>query len=400
MRFGNVRIAAIKRCTSVPTAFGECADRADCAPTMQKLTSLTVLRAVAATTVIFFHIMSPTAHTFGEFGVDIFFVISGFVIALVLDNPKLTTQRFLADRIARIVPLYWVLTFGVFIGALTAPALFNSTTADFGNLLKSLFFIPYRKESGNIFPMLFVGWTLNYEMLFYAVTAVSLILVRRHRLLFTSALLFAIFCAAKASHSHGVFGAFYTNPRLFEFPLGFLAYQLWKFGVRINLPLAGCMAVAAYAWMAYINWHDLSNAPLLYYGLPAFVLIVCTLSLEPVMGSGWMTRAAIFIGNASYAIYLSHPYCVEAARKLLPDAIDGVDATGPLGVALTMIVATAMGAALYQFVDWPLHRHARRLLHAVPTIRLRRSPFAGAGHTVTAAQQEPADDLPVNEDAN
>jgi exopolysaccharide production protein ExoZ len=367
---------------------------------MQKLKSLTVLRAVAAITVIFFHIMSPTGHTFGEFGVDIFFVISGFVIALVLDNPELTTQRFLADRIARIVPLYWVLTFGVFVGALTAPALLNSTTADFGNLLKSLFFIPYRKESGQIFPMLFVGWTLNYEMLFYAVTAVSLVVMRRHRLLLTSALLVAIFCTAKASGSHGVFAAFYTNQRMFEFPLGFLAYQLWKFGVGIKLPLAGCVAVAAYGWMAYINWHDLSDAPLLYYGLPAFVLITSTLNLEPAMGSGPLTRAAIFIGNASYAIYLSHPYCVEAARKLLPDAIGGFDATAPLGVVLTMIVATAMGAALYRFVDWPLHRHTRRLLHAVPAIRLRKARVAGASHAGTAAQQEPADDLPVSEDAN
>ncbi|WP_042262303.1 acyltransferase family protein [Paraburkholderia heleia] len=367
---------------------------------MQKLKSLTVLRAVAAITVIFFHIMSPTGHTFGEFGVDIFFVISGFVIALVLDNPALTAQRFLADRIARIVPLYWVLTFGVFVGALIAPELLNSTTADLGNLLKSLFFIPYRKESGQIFPMLFVGWTLNYEMLFYVVTAVSLMLVRRHRLVLTSALILAIFCAAKASHSDGVFAAFYMNQRMFEFPLGFLAYQTWKSGVRIKLPLAGCVAAAAYAWMAYINWHDLSDAPLLYYGLPAFVLIGSTLSLEPAMGSGSLTRAAIFIGNASYAIYLSHPYCVEAARKLLPDAIEGFDATAPLGVALTMIVATAMGAALYQFVDWPLHGHARRLLHAVPAIRLRGSRTAGANDTGKDAQEEPAGDLPVNEDAN
>jgi len=367
---------------------------------MQKLQSLTVLRAVAATTVIFFHIMSPTAHTFGEFGVDIFFVISGFVIALVLDNPKLTTQRFLADRIARIVPLYWVLTLSVFVGALIAPELLNSTTADFVNLLKSLFFIPYRKESGQIFPMLFVGWTLNYEMLFYVVTAVSLMLLRRHRLLFTSALILAIFCTAKAWNSRDVFTAFYSNQRLFEFPLGFMAYQLWKFGIPIKPPLAGCMAVAAYGWMAYINWHDLSNAPLLYYGLPAFVLIGSTLNLESAMGSGPLTRAAIFIGNASYAIYLSHPYCVEAARKLLPDAIEGFDPTAPLGVVLTMIVATAMGAALYQFVDWPLHRHARRLLHAVPDIRLRRSRTAGASDTDTGAQEEPAGDLPVNEDAN
>jgi exopolysaccharide production protein ExoZ len=74
--------------------------------------------------------MTPTGHTFGAFGVDIFFVLSDFVIALVLDNPQLSAQRFLADRIARIVPLYWVLTFGVFAGTLIAPSLFNSTTAN------------------------------------------------------------------------------------------------------------------------------------------------------------------------------------------------------------------------------------------------------------------------------
>ncbi|SDB82423.1 acyltransferase family protein [Paraburkholderia lycopersici] len=365
---------------------------------MQKLQSLTVLRAVAAATVVFFHVMTPTGHTFGEFGVDIFFVISGFVIALVTDNPALTARRFLADRIARLVPLYWLLTLGVFAGALAAPDLFNSTTANFGNLLKSLLFIPYRKESGQIFPMLFVGWTLNYEMLFYAVTAVSMALMRRRRLLLASALIFVIFCAAKASGSHGVMADFYSNQRVLEFPLGFLIYRLWNFGIRINPLLAGGMAASAYTWMAYVNWHGLSHAPLLYYGAPAFLLIVSSLSLESAMDAGLLTRTAIFVGNASYAIYLSHPYCVEAARKLLPNAIDDFHPAAPVGVAVIIVVATAMGGALYQFVDWPMYRRARRLLQSAPAVRSRESGMAGSNPTRLAVDEEPAGDVPANRD--
>jgi acyltransferase-like protein len=84
-----------------------------------------VLRAIAVTTVVLFHILAPTGHTFGEFGVDIFFVLSGFVIALMLDSSDLTVRRFIADRIARIVPLYWPLTFSVFASTLIAPSMFR-----------------------------------------------------------------------------------------------------------------------------------------------------------------------------------------------------------------------------------------------------------------------------------
>ncbi|CAB3776047.1 hypothetical protein LMG28688_00155 [Paraburkholderia caffeinitolerans] len=366
---------------------------------MKKLESISVLRAIAATTVIYFHIMAPTGHTFGEFGVDIFFVISGFVIALVLDSPKMTTRRFLTDRIARIVPLYWLLTFAVFGSALIAPSLFNSTTANFESLLKSLLFIPYRKESGAIFPMLFVGWTLNYEMLFYAVTVISLMLTRRHRLPFVAALIFAIFCASTAWRTHSAIAEFYSDPRIFEFPLGFVIYRLWKFGLPNQPVLAIGISVAAFVWMAYVNWHGVSHYMLLYYGIPACLMVACSLSLESAMGSGLSTRAAIFVGNASYAVYLSHPYCVEAARKLLPKAIPGFEATAPLGVVVIIVMATAVGGALYVLVDKPLHARARRLLQSVPAISLRRSANAGLNRTRVSADEEAPRNVPVKHDA-
>lgn len=335
---------------------------------MNKQHSLTILRAIAATNVIFFHVMSPTGRAFGEFGVDIFFVLSGFVIALVMDSRGMTAGRFLSDRIARIVPLYWLLTFAVFAGTLVAPALFNSTTADFGNLLKSLFFIPYRKDSGRIFPMLFVGWTLNYEMMFYLISTLSLVLLRRYRLLFISAAILAIYAGAKLFAPNSAIGEFYSYERMFEFPLGFVAYLLWRQGIRMKPFVAAVIVVVAYAWMAFMQWTGQAGPQLLYFGAPSFLIVASSLSLESAVGTSVASRVAILVGNASYATYLSHPYCVEAARKLLPKIVHGFDVTSPVGATLVIVGATAVGCLLYWFADRPLHKGARVLLNGRFTI--------------------------------
>ena len=114
---------------------------------------------MTATTVVVHHVLIQDGRVFGEFRVDVFFVLSGFVIAFALGSGTVGVRDFVVNRLVRIVPLYWLATLLVFFGALLRPDLFNSTTADVSELLKSLFFIPYRKESGHIFPMLFVGWT-------------------------------------------------------------------------------------------------------------------------------------------------------------------------------------------------------------------------------------------------
>src|SRR5262249_38742430 len=155
---------------------------------------------------------------------------------------------------------------------------------------------------------------------------------------------------------------FYSYQRIFEFPLGFVAYRMWKHGVRIRPMLAAVIAIAAYAWMSYVNWNALSDANLLSFGIPAFLVVACCLNLESSIGSGPLTGLAILIGDASYAIYLSHPYCVEAARRLMTGDSMGVSPTGPLGVTAIIIVATGVGIALYWYVDRPLHKNARRLL--------------------------------------
>ena len=137
----------------------------------RSIQSVQALRALAALLVVFEHVDMAKV---GAFGVDIFFVISGFVIAYVSRTD--TPARFMLKRLFRIIPLYWSATVLVFLVACLAPWALKSTTNDLGDLIKSLLFIPYMKDSGAVQPVLFLGWTLNYEMFFYAIFAVSMVI--------------------------------------------------------------------------------------------------------------------------------------------------------------------------------------------------------------------------------
>jgi peptidoglycan/LPS O-acetylase OafA/YrhL len=300
---------------------------------------------------------------FGEFRVDVFFVLSGFVIALALGAGTIGVRDFVVSRLVRIVPLYWLATLLVFFGALLRPDLFNSTTADVSELLKSLFFIPYRKESGHIFPMLFVGWTLNYEMLFYAVSALALWRFRRHvPLVFATItlLLAAVFLITSIAHSNRALVGFLAYDRLLEFPLGIAVWCAWSKGVRIPVALAAPGAVAIYVLMTCIEraWPDVS--PVVENGLPTSLLLMSTLSLESLVVDSALTRGLLYLGDASYAIYLSHPFVVEGMRKLIPKVVHDFDVRSPGGVILTIMVASVVGCAVYRYVDKPLQRAMRR----------------------------------------
>ncbi|SDJ30822.1 Peptidoglycan/LPS O-acetylase OafA/YrhL, contains acyltransferase and SGNH-hydrolase domains [Paraburkholderia steynii] len=303
---------------------------------------------------------------FGEFRVDVFFVLSGFVIALALEAGTTSVRDFVVSRLVRIVPLYWLATLLVFFGALLRPDLFNSTTANVPDLLKSLFFVPYRKESGHIFPMLFVGWTLNYEMLFYAASALALWRFQRHVSFVFAAitlLLSAVFLIASLAHSSRALVEFLAYDRLLEFPLGIAVWFVWRKGLRIPVALAASGAVAMYVLMTCIErvWPDVS--PVVGNGVPTSLLLMSTLSLEGLVVDSALTRGLLYLGDASYATYLSHPFVIEAMRKLVPKVVHGFDVRSPGGVILAIVVASVVGCVVYRYVDKPLQRAMRRLIN-------------------------------------
>ena len=153
-----------------------------------KIESIQVLRFFAAFSVMMVHL---PIFEFGIWGVDIFFIISGFIMMYVTENNE---KFFLIKRIFRIVPLYWILTLGVFILAIFVPDILNNTTANIEHLFKSLFFIPFDKNGTGHFPILFLGWTLNFEVIFYFLFALSLVFFQKNKMIACS--IFIIFFLA------------------------------------------------------------------------------------------------------------------------------------------------------------------------------------------------------------
>ena len=156
-----------------------------------------LLRVVAALAVVYCHIASEAGLnlplTFGPFGVDIFFVVSGFIIAYIGTK---TPDSFLLRRFIQIVPFYWSASLFAFLRRVVFPP---TAATDQGRSAASAMFVvlhPARdRPSSGMSPTLVLGWTLNYEMYFYALLALLLLCSRRFAPLICSASLTLIVLA-------------------------------------------------------------------------------------------------------------------------------------------------------------------------------------------------------------
>jgi len=174
--------------------------------------SVQMLRAIAATMVVFVHmdlqlqrLHYPTLGTnWMASGVDIFFVISGFIMWTSVERrPEMTASSFFRNRLIRIVPLYWFATTLVLMVALIAPQVLNTTVLRPWHAIASYLFIPARHPTTGLFwPLLIPGWSLNYEMLFYAIFAIAIALSghpRARRFLLIAAMLGGLVAVANAT---------------------------------------------------------------------------------------------------------------------------------------------------------------------------------------------------------
>jgi len=328
----------------------------------ERIESLQVLRFVAALSVAAGHLPgSPlNALSLKGFGVDVFFVISGFIICLVADGRS--PGEFLWDRVARVVPAYWALTLGVTAVALVAPSLLNSTTADPMLVLQSLLFMPFMKASGEMQPILYVGWTLNYEMFFYALFGLCLLAGRAAPALML-VLLVALAGAGYLVRFDFAPLVFWTEGYILEFGYGIILCLAWRLR---RFP--SWVAVVGVIGFAAILWQQTSPLPLpreLAYGVPAMLVVAGTLALQIDRHGLW--APLIVLGNASYALYLSHPYVVLGA-----DAVTrrlGLDQ----GVAalVTDVLALAMACAVSLFIHYRFERPTQRWLLRLGPARRR-----------------------------
>lgn len=350
----------------------------------ERLESIQALRAVAAIGVVFTHAITRISMTFpkgeseflfagprgqltvGDAGVDLFFVISGFIMLHVhrndFEKPG-APVNFMARRLVRIVPIYWLLTTIALLFLIFAPQLFKThyKEIDPAWIIGSYFFLPISPPGSTVSPLVGVGWTLNYEMFFYAVFAVMLLLPRQRGL----PLLFLGFgclvgIGSVLRPSDAALG-FFTNWLLLDFLLG-LAIAAWGLhGGRLSRTAVCWLLLTGVACLAATTlWPPPEEGPLrfLAWGLPAALVVLAT---RQIATRGRVSRLATTLGDASYSIYLIQFFALPGWARVM--RIAGAQAIPfDLNVVLLTVLVTATGFCCWFLLERPFGRLARSWL--------------------------------------
>lgn len=275
-----------------------------------------VLQAIAALMVVHHHALHSVANGpawpgFGAAGVDIFFVISGFVMAHTTRNlhrpgapagAGAQAADFLLKRFIRVVPLYWIALLW------TARRDIAAGQVDSG-LVKDFLFIPHASTlyPDMLWPSVVQGWTLNYEMFFYALFALALLFGRaRHAVLIGALLVLAIVGAALPAHVGAVahsaelwenLARFYTHDILLELAFGVLLQRAVAGGVKRAWPRLAYVGLLLAGFVLLALGHD-HGPRSLTQGLPALLIVWSAIHAWAGLSlRGWENLA-----NASYSI--------------------------------------------------------------------------------------------------
>lgn len=298
---------------------------------------------------------------FGISGVDLFFVISGFVMATITRGTfrkKSSLPLFLYSRAARIYPPYWVFSIALLVGHLQFPLLGDPQRWREIDVTRSLLLLPQEH-----LPILVVGWTLVLELYFYLVVALSLLLPERF---FVRVLLIWAGVVVAANLVFPGAALLVLYPQTLEFIFGCLIARFVHAGHRrwgAALFVVGAILLATlYAAYAGLRPAHLPSAweRLVLFGFPSTLMVYGACSME-LSHAARLPRFLAIVGDRSYALYLTHVPVILAV-DLLYNRIDTSGYTSPLAAVLFKAVAvSAAGFGGYVAIELPLHRAMRRI---------------------------------------
>lgn len=307
------------------------------------------LRAYAALLVVFFHaaVNGDSTVVFGGSGVDVFFVLSGFLMWKVTSH-ETRPGAFMLNRIQRIVPIYWLATLTVFACAVLG--ITGSIQPDPAYLASSLAFLPYRAAE-HLYPMLIVGWTLNLEMFFYAVFALAIWLLPRK---YVPLAMTALFTGLVALRPLDPVIAFYANPMILEFIAG-----IWIAVLSTKLP--GRLAGSALLLLGIVGTVAGGGLPReIGYGIPAILCVIGVLAIERDDATPNLPLLRL-LGDASYSIYVWHSFAIAAMAPAL--------AGGPFATLVLFSAGVVFGLGGYYVFERPVLDLMKRLKSRRPAPR-------------------------------
>lgn len=322
------------------------------------LSNIQVLRGVSALCVVVFHTVK-TAESYvtedaflfsmwidwGYFGVDIFFVISGFIMVVATHDTNVHPTKFAIRRLVRVVPLYWSFTFVFFLLLFCFPSLFNEMILEWTQVWRSFLFLTLSEHYD---PLIFVGWTLEFEIIFYAIFSIAMFISNRP-IRYCSAIVGVIAIAQIMQSSI-----------MLEFMFGIVVGIINQY-LKQNKPLLGKFLVTAsllyFLLTATSLFHPHNNSidRVIAFGLPASVLVYGC-SVVPSVYKNIATK----LGDASYSIYLVQVFTIPAYFKIANYL--NIGGNPDISIIICVAITAIVGDQIYRLFELPIHKRLKALV--------------------------------------
>ncbi|MFZ4761405.1 MAG: acyltransferase family protein [Alphaproteobacteria bacterium] len=350
------------------------------------INNIQYLRAIAALSVVIYHCSIkidkiaifhhqplPSIRFDGNIGVDIFFIISGFIMFHCYHqgfSQSGSAINFLIKRLLRIVPLYWFFTL------IELAFRYGGTSKGAGititDIMGSLFFIPLQLAHGRVMPLMDIGWTLYYEIFFYLVFSIALLLPQRLGLgLIAMVMAFSILLGEYFSQYTGV--QFISRPIILQFLIGVFIgvfYQKYKIQIKklsrfkmLRFPLIITLLIIASYSLVFnllslninretgLGWRPIN------WLIAASIVVIALLSSgdeQQLTKTGWGHRFWKKMGDCSYSLYLSHPFVLTILHQLWMKFIPNYPALMPIFFIMAIASSLIGGIIVHQYIEKPL----------------------------------------------
>lgn len=330
---------------------------------MPRLVGLQLLRAFAAIMVLIGHTIAETEHYTSinlgldyipwTRGVDIFFVISGFIITLSATRFVNRPFAFFWRRVKRVAPLYYFFTTLMVITLIALPNGPKETVFDLGQIISSYGFFPFAREDGRIAPVISLGWTLNYEMFFYALFALSLCFNKSVQLICAT---LVFLCTIGVFFPFGaVQWVFWTNQIILEFGFGILLAKAFQAGCKKpDWVLSGLCFLTGFGLL--IIWDATQLPRFIAAGVPATIIVAAGTCFFPASKSPYL-----ILGDASYGLYLSHRFTLRLMTLLLLPLLPAGIFGAWIFVGLTVIFAIGVAVLVHICIERPFFATPHRV---------------------------------------
>lgn len=320
--------------------------------------NIQVLRGIAALMVVYFHAVGALysygliedlashslIYAWGAYGVDIFFVISGFIMVVSVSRKKISPEQFLKHRLLRVVPLYWLFT-GIYVLLYFAvPALFKQRILMPDQILGSFFFYEYLVNQRE--PALLLGWTLEFEMLFYLIFTLGLFLKTWKRtILLTSSILLILISVGLENIAFEFvigmsIGAWYLNRERKAQPL-YLILPLFAIGTFFLI-------------LGTFYMTDTRIPQIIGAGIIVFTILIT---------KEWKSKLALTLGNASYSIYLIQLFSIPLFFKVYSALqLPKTELALPFIVFSVLAFTSICGYFSYLLIEKPFLKRGKKLI--------------------------------------